>query len=103
MYNINHIKVATKNYFKQLGTITLKLSYGGNTVKDTITIVDGHLVLPVLVRWNSTAALRNDLTYPACLNQVKCSTGIEEYSCGENPQNMVYRQNGENPQNGQSS
>ena len=84
----SRIRGATQNYFKQLGTITLRLWYGGNVVKDTITIVDGHLVVPVLVRWNSTAALRNDLTYPASLNQVKCSTGIEEYSCGENPQNV---------------
>ena len=71
---------ATQNYFKQLGTIKLKLSYGGNTVKDTITIVDGQLVVPILIRWNSTAALRNDLTYPATLNQVDCAPGKEEYS-----------------------
>ena len=98
----SRIRGATQNYFKQLGTITLRLSYGGNVVKDTITIVDGHLVVPVLVRWNSTASLRNDLTYPACLNQVKCSTGIEEYSCGENPKKVVKFQNGENPQNGKN-
>ena len=60
----NRIRGATQNYFKQLGTITLKLSYGGNTVIDTITIVDGQLVVPILIRWNSTAALLNDLTYP---------------------------------------
>ena len=64
----NRIRGATQNYFKQLGTITLKLSYGGNSAKDTITIVDGQLVVPILIRWNNTAALRNDLTYPATLN-----------------------------------
>ena len=46
----SRIRGATQNYFKQLGTITLRLSYGGNVVKDTITIVDGHLVVPVLIR-----------------------------------------------------
>ena len=76
----NRIRGATQNYFKQLGTITLKLSYGGNTVKDTITIVDGQLAVPILIRWSSTAALRNDLTYPAILNQVDCGPGKEEYS-----------------------
>ncbi len=39
----DHIRGATQNYFNQLGTITLKLSYGGNTVKDTITTVYGSL------------------------------------------------------------
>ena len=77
---LGRIRGATQNYFKQLGTITLKLSYGGNTVNDTITIVDGQLVVPILIRWNGTAALRNDLTYPATLNQVDCAPGKEEYS-----------------------
>ena len=67
-------------YFKHVGTITLKLTDGGNTVKDTITIGDGQLVVPILIRWNSTAALRNDLTLTATLNQVDCAPGKEEYS-----------------------
>ena len=50
----HRIRGATQNYFEQLGTISLKLSYGGYTVKDTITIVDGKLVVPILIRWNST-------------------------------------------------
>ena len=33
-------------------------------------IVDEQLVVPIVIRWNSTAALRNNLTYPATLNKV---------------------------------
>ena len=71
----NRTRGATQNYFNQLGTITLKLSYEGNIVKDTVTIVYGQLVVPIRIRWNSTAPLRNDLTYPATLSQVNARQG----------------------------
>ena len=73
--NEHQIRGVKQAYFKQIGTITVQTSYGSNTVGDKITIVDGNLAVPLLIRWNIKMALRKDMTYPKTLNQIQVKQG----------------------------
>ena len=68
--NERRIRGATQAYLNQIGTIMVQISYGSNSIEDKITIVDGNLAVPLLIRWIITMALQKDLTYPKTLNQI---------------------------------
>ena len=45
--------------------------YEGNVIEDVVTIVQEKLAVPLLIRWDVSARLRNDVNYPARINNVE--------------------------------
>ena len=64
------VRGATQDTFTKIGRITVMISFGSNVVEDTIIVVKEKITVPLLVRWDVSAKLRNDVHYPAALNQV---------------------------------
>ena len=75
-----YIKGAAQKNLEQLGKISVKLSYKGNTAEDTITIVKGQLEAPLLINWSSTVDLKYGTANTASINRVICTDGIGEKS-----------------------
>ena len=69
------VKGATQNSFSKLGMIPLKIGYGDNVIQDNVIIVKESLAVPLLLRWDVSAKLRNDHGYPAILNQTVLEKG----------------------------
>ena len=74
------VRLECRKNLEQLGKISVKLSYKGNTAEDTITIVKGQLEAPLLINWSSTVDLKYGNANTASINWVICTDGIGEKS-----------------------
>lgn len=66
---------ANGEYLQGIGILSVKIQFRGKEVEDDIMIVKTKLVNPLILNWNVTCQLRNDLTFPKPLK----AYSIERY------------------------
>ena len=77
------IWAANQSKFKKCGRLKVKIKLENNEVEEDITIVQESLEPPLIIGWNASRLLRNDVEYPKCLKVNNVSTDIPTLDLGD--------------------
>ena len=70
------IWAANQSKFKKCGRLKVKIKFETNEVEEEITIVAQLLQPSLIIGWNTSRLLRNDVEYPKCLKVNKVATDV---------------------------
>ena len=77
------IWAANQSKFKKYERLKVKIKLENNEVEEDITIVQESLKPPLIIGWNASRLLRNDVQYPKCLKVNNVSTDIPTLDLGD--------------------
>ena len=77
------IWATNQSKFKKCGRLKVKIKLENNEVEEDITIVQESLEPPLIIGWNASRLLRNDVEYPKCLKVNNVSTDIPTLDLGD--------------------
>ena len=77
------IWAANQSTFRKCGRLKVKIRLENNVVEEDITIVHEPLEPPLIIGWNASRLLRNDVDYPKCLKVSNVSTDIPTLDLGD--------------------
>ena len=85
------IWAANQSKFRKCGRLKVKIKLENNVVEEDITIVHEPLEPPLIIGWNASRLLRNDVDYPKCLKVSNVSTDIPTLDRGDDnvPSNLT--------------
>ena len=78
------IWAANQSKFRKCGRLKVKIKFENNEVEEEITIVAQPLQPSLIIGWNTSRLLRNDVEYPKCLKVNNLSTDIPTLDLGDN-------------------
>ena len=70
------IWAANQSKFKKCGRLKVKIKFENNEVEEEITIFPQPLQPSLIIGWNTSRLLRNDVEYPKCLKVNKVATDV---------------------------
>ena len=70
------IWAANQSKFRKCGRLKVQIKFENNEVEEEITIVAQPLQPSLIIGWNTSRLLRNDVEYPKCLKVNNVATDI---------------------------
>ena len=77
------IWAANQSKFRKCGRLKVKIKLENNEVDEDITIVHEPLEPLLIIGWNASRLLRNDIEYPKCLKVSNVSTDNPTLELGD--------------------